>query len=340
MGYNPNGSLAVSYASETDGNRPPDKTSAHAKAGNTLEPHRMIQSTKEILQTEPSLAFQQRPPTSAKFEYEAKAASSGRFTQALAQQCLNDPKLNVQILYDTKVHGISTTSTKTNASRKTRITELQTNRGRIPVPSDAHVVVATGAWTPHVLALIGLYAPVYPLKGYALSVSAKEALQSNPRLRPCDLPSRIVCDPFMYTTRLGEDEIRITSLGEFSEWNTEPTPSVDANFRAEAKRQFPQLSSLIDAAKTYCGHRPYVADGLVLLGAVDSVERLYVSCGPGSNGWKLALGSGELVARQVSGETAEDIQMALGFDPSAFDPSGRVTPAPFFAKLCRARWNV
>lgn len=143
----------------------------------------------------------------------------------------------------------------------------------------------------------------------------------------------------MYTTRLG-DEIRITSIGEFSEWNTQPTPHVDKNFRNEAIRQFPQLKELIQQAKTYCGHRPYVSDGILLLGAADTHQRLYVSAGPGSNGWKLALGSGEIIARLVSGQTTDQMQEELGFDVTTFSPAGRVLHAPLFAKICRARWNV
>lgn len=250
---------------------------------------------------------------------------------------MTDPKLNVTFSYETKVQGI--VAGKLTESNKPRITKIQTNKGVITVPEDVHVVVAAGAWTPHVLALMDLYAPVYPLKGYALSVSAKQALASNPSLKPQDLPSRIVCDKYMYTTRLG-DEIRFTSIGEFSEWDTKPTPDVDANFRREAVRQFPQLKELIAQAKTYCGHRPYVSDGILLLGACDTHENLYVTCGPGSNGWKLALGSGDVVARLISGQTQEEIQAELGFDVSAMSPTGRVLNAPVFAKICRARWNV
>jgi D-amino-acid dehydrogenase len=243
----------------------------------------------------------------------------------------------VNFWYDTKVRGISTTGHQ--GGKKPRISEIRTNRGVIAIPDDVHVVVAAGAWTPHVLALMDLYAPVYPLKGYAMSVSAKEALQANSALRPQDLPSRIVCDKYMYTTRLG-DEIRFTSIGEFSEWNTQPTPHVDDNFRTEAIRQFPQLKELIPKAKTYCGHRPYVNDGIILLGAADTHEKLYVTCGPGSNGWKLALGSGDVIARLISGQSAEDMKEELGFDVSSFSPAGRVLQAPVFAKICRARWNV
>ncbi|KAL3913690.1 MAG: hypothetical protein SGILL_006389 [Bacillariaceae sp.] len=354
-GYNTRGRLAVSYdepvgsaspAQFADDDKPKEKAietdaeEAHPKKLKlTLEPNRRIDGTENVLKEEPSLFFQEIPPTSAKFEYEAKAASSGRFAKELALRCVNDPALDVAFVYDAKVLGVDTDKTE-GGNEKRKITALRTNRGVITIPDDTHIVVTAGAWTPHILALMDLYAPVYPLKGYAMSVSAKQALSQNPKLQQHDLPSRIVCDKYMYTTRLG-DEIRITSIGEFSEWNTQPTSTVDENFRKEAKRQFPQLSNLISQATTYCGHRPYVSDGILLLGACsDTYDKLYVSCGPGSNGWKLAMGSGEVVSRLVSGETNEQIEEDLGFDANAFSPNGRVLSAPAFTKLCRARWNV
>jgi glycine/D-amino acid oxidase-like deaminating enzyme len=185
-----------------------------------------------------------------------------------------------------------------------------------------------------------LYAPVYPLKGYAISLSAKEILrQSQGKLSAEDLPSRIVCDPYMYTSRLG-DEVRITSIGEFSGWSTKPTPQVDKEFRREAARQFPQLADYLASATTRCGHRPYVNDGLLLLGRVQEYDNLLVSCGPGSNGWKMAMGSAAVVQRLTAGQSDEEISAALRFDVSAFAPYERVVYAPWFAKLCRARWNV
>jgi D-amino-acid dehydrogenase len=290
---------------------------------------------------EPSVSFQVQQPTTAKYEFEAKSASSERFTKELARRCASDPALDVSFLYNTKVKAITVKNPESSAggTTKPRITELKTNRGIIQVPENVKVVVAAGSWTPHVLALMDLYAPVYPLKGYAISVSAAEAIQDNPSLKPQDLPSRIVSDKYMYTSRLG-DEIRITSIGEFSGWSTKPTPNVDTEFRHEAIRQFPQLQNLINEAPTRCGHRPYVNDGILLLGAVDTHENLFVSCGPGSNGWKLAMGSGEVIVRLVSGQTTDQIAQDLKFDASAFSPAGRVLKAPIFAKLCRARWDV
>ena len=127
--------------------------------------------------------------------------------------------MDVTFFYNTRVKGVTTSPSDDN---KYRVSELQTNHGVIGVPEDTQVLIAAGAWTPHITALMGLYAPVYPLKGYAMSVSADIVLSST-TLKPEDLPTRIVADKYMYTSRLG-DEIRITSIGEFSGWSTQPSP--------------------------------------------------------------------------------------------------------------------
>ena len=165
-----------------------------------------------------------------------------------------------------------------SSSGKESITQLRTNRGVIDVPKGVQVLNAAGAWAPHLMALMGVYAPVYPLKGYAMSVSANDILSKSKNLKPKDFPQRIVSDKYMYTSRLG-DEVRITSVGEFSGWSTHPTPSVEAEFREEAVRQFPQLEPYIRETKTKCGHRPYVSDGILLLGRVKEFDNLLVSCG-------------------------------------------------------------
>jgi D-amino-acid dehydrogenase len=371
-GYNTRGSLAVSYdeiapQSNDDSESQPNSASSASRSNPTqskrnLEPSRVLIGIEEVLRQEPSLAFQKQLPTGAKFEYESKSASSGRFSKALAEICQNSKSrawgLNkggkVRFFYGTKVHGIVTGDmTKSIPSLNTdpcKAVKLLTNKGVISCTSnsDTHplipVVVATGAWVPHVMALMRYYAPVYPLTGYAMSVSAKEVLatsqqDNNTRLFDVHLPSRIVCDKYMYTTRLG-DEIRITSIGEFSSWNTQPTPSVDQEFRREATRQFPQLETLISKAKTLCGHRPLVNDGILLLGQLAPTSNVYISCGPGSNGWKLAMGSGEVIARLIEGHSMNQISQDIGANVQAFAPAGRVLYNPWFAILCRARWDV
>mmetsp|Transcript_43950 Transcript_43950/g.106556 ORF Transcript_43950/g.106556 Transcript_43950/m.106556 type:complete len:552 (-) Transcript_43950:141-1796(-) len=342
-GYNSQGSLGLSYepapAPAVSGGEDKNASSNdynHSSSKRVLEPFKKVEED-EIISLEPSILFQQQKPTTARYEFEASAASSERFTMELAERCVTDPALDVTFLYETRVTAIQADTPPT--SSKPRISRLHTNNGQIDVPEDSEILVAAGAWVPHILALLDLYCPVYPLKGYAMSMSANEVLKESKKLSPQDLPSRIVSDKYMYTSRLG-DEIRITSIGEFSGWSTKPTPTVDIGFRIEAARQFPQLKEFIDRAATRCGHRPYVSDGILLLGRVDTYENLLLSCGPGSNGWKLAMGSGEVIERLVSGQTEEQISDDLGCNVKTFSPSGRVLNAPIFSCICRARWGI
>eukprot|EP01083_Nonionella_stella_P135463 412081_1 len=85
----------------------------------------------------------------------------------------------------------------------------------------------------------------------------------------------------------------------------------------------PQNKELIQKVPTYCGHRPYVSDGLLLLGQVDSHENLFLSVGPGSNGWKLAMGSGDVINRLIDGQSSKQIRQDCNFDVNVLSPKGR-----------------
>lgn len=193
-GYNPNGSLSLTYSTpavkDADTEPPPAATPKNPTGSKwNYEPSKQL-SGEQIMEEEPSIRFQKEQPTTAKFEYDSKAASSQRFTEELAARCAADPKLDVTFLYNVAVKAAEVDA----ASDKPRVSKLMTNRGVIPIPDGAQVVVAAGAWTPRIMALMNLYAPVYPLKGYAMSVSATEALKANKNLKQDDLPSRIVSD--------------------------------------------------------------------------------------------------------------------------------------------------
>jgi hypothetical protein len=68
-----------------------------------------------------------------------------------------------------------------------------------------------------------------------------------------------------------------------------------------------------------------------------SLTKIYLRI---QNGWKLAMGSGEVIERLVSGQSLEHISEALKFDASVVSPAGRVLHAPLFAKICRASWGI
>lgn len=51
-----------------------------------------------------------------------------------------------------------------------RITQVHTSRGTLNVPAGAEVVVAAGSWTPLILRKLGLFCPVYPMKGWCVGL--------------------------------------------------------------------------------------------------------------------------------------------------------------------------
>ena len=133
-GYNPSGSLSLSYD-------PPPKIVEKDNAGraNPIDGKQLV--GKDISLTEPSILHQKVQPQSAKFEYRSCAASAERFTEELADRCAKDEKLDVTFFYNTCVQGVTCS--------ENRVTKLQTNRGTIDT-DDAEVVLAAGAWNPHI----------------------------------------------------------------------------------------------------------------------------------------------------------------------------------------------
>ena len=55
----------------------------------------------------------------------------------------------------------------------------------------------------------------------------------------------MLIDNKMYVSRLGE-QVRVTSMGEFSGWSTDPDPVIDSRFRKEAASHVPGLKQDVD----------------------------------------------------------------------------------------------
>ena len=116
----------------------------------------------------------------------------------------------------------------------------------------------------------------------------------------------------------------MTSVGEFSGWDTAPDPEVNKEFRIEARSHVPALAEFFDATPTRCGLRPYSADGIILLGRVENTANLSLNVGPGFNGWKICLGAADVLAATLN---KEDTSL-FNFDCSKLSPTNRVKSSP------------
>ncbi|KNC73783.1 hypothetical protein SARC_13660 [Sphaeroforma arctica JP610] len=90
---------------------------------------------------------------------------------------------------------------------------LQTSEGVIEFdPATTDVVVAAGSWTPLLLRKLGLYVPVYPMKGYSLLTDLGDIEASPSQLH---LPRGVVVDGPVWSVKY-HNELRVTSIGKTS----------------------------------------------------------------------------------------------------------------------------
>jgi D-amino-acid dehydrogenase len=174
----------------------------------------------------------------------------------------------------------------------TRITGVLTKAGTLG--ADAYVV-ALGSAAAHVLRPLGIDLPIYPVKGYSLTVEV-DASMAAPRSCVMDEHYKVMI------TRLGT-RVRAAGVAEIGGYDVSVRRSGAATVLASLRELFPQVA--IDRGMNFwAGLRPMTPDGPPYLGATD-IANLFVNAGQGSNGWTQACGCGRVVADVVSGREPE-----------------------------------
>jgi D-amino-acid dehydrogenase len=171
-----------------------------------------------------------------------------------------------------------------------RLAGIATDAGMLD--ADAYVI-ALGAEAAPLLRTIGIDLPIYPVKGYSVTVTAGDNIPA-PRSSIMDEHSKVM------VTRLGT-RIRSAGIAEIAGYDRSIRRTGLATVTKALGELFPQLAATGDiAASAWAGLRPMTPDGPPYLGAT-SVAILYVNAGQGSNGWTQACGCGRIVADIVSG---------------------------------------
>lgn len=224
----------------------------------------------------------------------ALVQSAGRFKGALyyAQDETGDAHMfTAQLAKRAAQNGVNFeygTNVKRLISTGVRVSAVETSQGSHE--ADA-VVMSLGSYSPLLLKQIGIKAPIYPLKGYSVTIPA-EGYNGAPTLGIHDGTRRIVM------SRIG-DRVRSAGTAELTGYNTDATPGrVKATLDA-AMALFPNCG---DASKAqgWAGLRPMTPDCVPILGR-SRYQNLFMDTGHGSTGWTYACGSGRIVADMVSG---------------------------------------
>jgi D-amino-acid dehydrogenase len=169
------------------------------------------------------------------------------------------------------------------------VTGVRTAGGE-DIEADA-VVLATGAYSPGLMASLGCPLPIQPAKGYHADRSREDPRTPDLSV-PCLLAERAVfCSPM-------EDHVRFAGTLEFSGLNLNLRGDRLVQLDAAARRYFTS-AELPDPVSEWCGLRPCTPDGLPVIGRVPGYEGAYVTTGHAMLGLTLGPITGSLVADLV-----------------------------------------
>ena len=174
-----------------------------------------------------------------------------------------------------------------------RVTGLQlagtTGEAGQRLQADA-VVLAAGSYSRNLLLPLGLDIPVYPVKGYSLTMPLQDASLA-PQSTVLDETYKIAL------TRLG-DRLRVGGMAELAGFDLRLNPRRRATLEKVTRELFP--GGDLSQAQFWTGLRPMTPDGTPLVGATP-LKGLYLNTGHGTLGWTMACGSAQLLADVISG---------------------------------------
>jgi len=186
----------------------------------------------------------------------------------------------VAFLFDTRIEAILRDGD--------RVGGLSTSRGLLTAD---RYVVALGSEAPFLLRPLDIDLPIYPVKGYAITLDDVHA-GGAPRSSVMDEHSKVM------VTRLG-NRLRAAGVAEVGGFDRAADPRKAAGVLDAARTLFPHAGDY-QRVSYWAGLRPMTPDGPPYLGPTPFAN-LFLDLGQGSNGWTQACGCGRIVADLVAG---------------------------------------
>lgn len=170
-----------------------------------------------------------------------------------------------------------------------------------------YYVLALGSYSPQLLAPIGIKAPVYPLKGYSITVPI-----TDPAMAP---RSTILDETYKIAITRFDQRIRVGGMAEIAGFDLSLNPKRQATLEMVLGDLYPQGGDISQSA-FWTGLRPATPDGTPIVGAT-RLNNLYLNTGHGTLGWTMACGSGRLLADLIA-QRPPQISIA-GLDISRYE---------------------
>ncbi len=212
-----------------------------------------------------------------------------KFTQNIAKMAA---ALGVTFRFGTSIEGINSAGGKISGVRIGTGTKSGTSAEMLT--ADAYLV-ALGSYSPQLVKPLGIDLPVYPVKGYSITVPIIDA-KFAPESTIMDETHKVP------VTRLG-DRIRVGGTAELAGFSLKLREARRASLNHVVTDLFPKGGD-VGRAEFWCGLRPMTPDGTPIVGGTH-ISNLYLATGKGTLGWTMAAGTGRVMADLISGRPTD-----------------------------------
>lgn len=236
-----------------------------------------LMGVKECIQQEPGLALVQEKLVGGLYLPDDETGDCFQFCQQLTDLAKAH---GVRFEFNTEVSNWITVGKK--------IMGVQTSCGLFKADQ---FVLASGSYSTALLKQLKINIPVYPVKGYSLTVPI-ECEQFAPRSTVMDETYKVAMTRF-------DDRIRVAGTAELAGFDSSLPQKRKNTIEMVIRDLFPK-SADFNQAEFWTGFRPMTPDGTPIIGATP-YENLFTNTGHGTLGWTMACGSAHILATIMQG---------------------------------------
>jgi D-amino-acid dehydrogenase len=254
-----------------------------------------------VANAEPALAFAKSPLAGGLRLPGDETGDCHMFTHELAKLAA---RLGVKFLYGHEISRL------VRNGRRIQGVEVGGN-----LLSADQYVLAMGSYSRDLLKPLELSIPVYPVKGYSLTVPLVDASRAP--------VSTVLDETYKIALTRFDNRIRVGGMAELSGFDLRLKPARRATLEMVTRDLFP--GGDLQRATFWTGLRPMTPDGTPIIGGT-RYSNLFLNTGHGTLGWTMACGSAKLISDIMVGRTPEISPAGLAMDRYLPSRSRQLSP--------------
>jgi D-amino-acid dehydrogenase len=255
---------------------------------------RQVISAEEAIKLEPALRHMSGTLAGATYTAEDESGDANRFARELVKLC---EAAGVKFLMSHTITALR------EAGGKIDHIEATDNEGRFQRLRADSYVLAMGSLSPLYAAPLGINLPIYPAKGYSVTMPVKDASMAH-QVSLTDDEYKLVFSRL--TPKDGDprgDRLRIAGTAELNGYDRDLNRVRCEAIVRRVEQLFPGAGDASQASY-WTGLRPATPSNVPIIGK-SKIGNLFMNTGHGTLGWTHACGSGKSIARIVSGLAPE-----------------------------------